>query len=76
MILPRSDVALSGVASAAVPRALPLLRHGALPQWAVDTGWRPLQPFWLKRRLLRSGSTVSKATRAGGSEMATGHHRR
>src|SRR5690242_6328520 len=31
----------------------------------VDTAGRPQQPFWLKRLLLRSGSTVSKATHAG-----------
>jgi hypothetical protein len=65
VIPPGPDVPLPGVASGTVPRALPLLRNGGVPQWAVDTGWRPHQPFWLKRLLLRSGLTGSKATHAG-----------
>jgi hypothetical protein len=65
VIPPGPDVRMPGVAPGAAAQALPLLRNGGVPQWAVETGWRPHQPVWLKGLLLRSGLTVSKTTRAG-----------
>src|SRR3954453_19772937 len=56
---------MPGVAPGAAARVSPVLRNGGVPQWAVDTAGRPHQPVWLKRLLLRSGSTGSKATHAG-----------